>query len=338
MHRMLSTWRRATAVAVASLVTLTVACSTDTEREDDAPADGLLASVDTHYGTVDIPEPEDGDLTVVALGWSDGEAALSLGIKPVAIYDWQGFGEETKGVGPWASDMFGDDDPTLLARSAEDGYDYEKILSLEPDLILNVRAALDDDAYERLSQIAPTVQAPKDTPDFAVDWRTQTEVISEALGKADEGTEKVAELDDRFAAVRDEHPEFDGRTIAVGAKFGDSYGVSLPGDTRLDFYTELGFVPNDGIEDLPNTGGFFADVSNERLDVFDADVAVLFGIGLPVSEVEGDPKIRNLQVVRDGRALFSAPPEGVTAGTVPSLVAALDDTLPQLTITVDKLS
>ena len=61
-----------------------------------------LGTVETMYGPVTVPKPDDGELTVVALGWSDAEVALALGVKPVAVYDWLGFGDETKGVGPWA--------------------------------------------------------------------------------------------------------------------------------------------------------------------------------------------------------------------------------------------
>jgi iron complex transport system substrate-binding protein len=36
----------------------------------------------------------------VALGWSDAETALALGVQPVGASDWLAFGGE--GVGPWA--------------------------------------------------------------------------------------------------------------------------------------------------------------------------------------------------------------------------------------------
>lgn len=127
-----------------------------------AAGSGLPATVDTMFGQVEIPAPADGDLTVVALGWSDAEVALALGVKPVAVYDWQGFGEPNKGVGPWATELFGDVTPTVLANSG-DSLDYEAIQVLEPDLILNTRSGGDQAQYERLSSIAPTVSPPAGT-------------------------------------------------------------------------------------------------------------------------------------------------------------------------------
>ena len=104
---------------------------------------------------------------VVALGWSDGEIALSLGVKPVAIYDWMSFGAATKGVSPWISAEFGAENPTLSAASTGD-FNYQQIKELDPDLILNVRAKADSKVTDSLKAIAPVVAAPADTADFAV--------------------------------------------------------------------------------------------------------------------------------------------------------------------------
>ncbi|MCW5954566.1 MAG: hypothetical protein KIT69_20120, partial [Propionibacteriaceae bacterium] len=92
---------------------------------------GPLATVDTLFGPVEIPQPADGELTVVALGWSDAEIALALGVQPVAVYDWQGFGEANKGVGPWATTLFGETTPAIIANVGDE-LDYETIQTLDP--------------------------------------------------------------------------------------------------------------------------------------------------------------------------------------------------------------
>ncbi|UOE20765.1 iron-siderophore ABC transporter substrate-binding protein [Thermobifida halotolerans] len=330
---------RTLAVGLAALALASAGCAAP-QQEGGGGGTPLLASVDTHFGTVDIPEPDDGELRVVALGWSDGEVALSLGVAPVAIFDWQNFGEENKGVGPWATERFGDVEPELL-ENVDGSVNYEQIQALDPDVILNVRAALDEKTHERLSEIAPTVAPPKDTPDFAVDWRTHTRVVAEALGRTAEGEELIAGLDSRFGELREQHPEFDGVTMASGSKFGDAYGASLPGDSRFDIYGELGFVLNPAIEELPSPNGFYANISVEQVSAFDADVAVLTTIGYPLSALTEDPLIQSLPVVRDGRALLVDPEgdvmRGATAGTVQSIGIALDAVVPDLAAAVDKL-
>ena len=145
------------------------------------------------FGPIEIPAPEDGELTVVALGWSDAEIALALGVQPVGVYDWQSFGEANKGVGPWATELFGDVQPVILANIG-DSLDYETIQSLNPDLILNTRSAGDEPEYNRLSTIAPTVYAPEGTAAFATRWDVQTQQVADALGLTEDGAAMVADV------------------------------------------------------------------------------------------------------------------------------------------------
>ena len=93
-----------------------------------------------------------------------------------------------------------------LIERGDESLNYEQIQSLDPDVILNVRAAFDDQAYERLSEIAPTIQATEGTPDYAVNWRDHTRTIAQGLGKVEEGEAQVAELDEKIADIKDEHP------------------------------------------------------------------------------------------------------------------------------------
>lgn len=331
--------RRLTSIAgVAALALALSACSAATP-EASAPADTLLASVDTHFGRVDIPRPSK-DLRVVALGWSDGEVALSLGVKPVAIYDWQSFGEKNKGVGPWATAEFGDESPVLIPRGDE-SLNYEQIQSFNPDVILNVRNALDDKVYERLSDIAPTVSAPAGTDDWAVKWTEHTAQVATALGKKAEGAALVESLQKRIADLRSENPEFEGVTFVSGSKFGDAYGASLAGDARFDLYNDLGFVQNPAVLALP-AQGFYAPISVEQVAALDAQVGILTTIGYPLQAIKDDALIQSLAMVSEGRAVLADPEgdimSGSSAGTVGGINLVLDSVIPELKAAVAKLS
>ncbi|UED86201.1 ABC transporter substrate-binding protein [Streptomyces profundus] len=332
---------RATAVAAgaAALGLLLTACSSDDDGEGDGATDNaagggeLLASVETTFGTVDIPRPEDGELTVVALGWSDAEAALALGVTPVAVYDWLGFGEEQKGVGPWASELFGAETPEVI-ENVNQALNYEQIQSLEPDLILNTRSANDEEQYERLSSIAPTVSPPADTPAYATPWETQTRLVAEALGREEDGERLVTEVEERIAEAAAEHPEFEGVGAVTGSKFGEAYGASLPGDARFDLLAQLGFELHQPVAELPSSEGFYAPVATEQVEVLDAELAVLFPIGYTLDELLDDPLLQSLQVVRDDRAVFldgeGEISQAFSAASVLSIPLALDGLLPQL--------
>ena len=53
-------------------------------------------TVSTAFGDVTV---EEEPTRVVALGWSDAETALALGVQPVGASDWLAFGGD--GVGAW---------------------------------------------------------------------------------------------------------------------------------------------------------------------------------------------------------------------------------------------
>lgn len=306
---------------------------------------GCVQSETTEYDVISDPEAElNLDLPenpkVVALGWSDGDIALSLGVKPIAIYDWQGFGEEGKGVGEWVVDEFGEDSPEILSAGAEGAFNYQQIKELEPDLILNVRAAEDEAVTNSLKEIAPVVVAPAGSGDFAVNWKVQTELIGNALGKGDEASALVTETEEAQAAIREANPDFEGKTFVYGAKFGEAYGAYLAGDARFDIFAELGFVANPPVTEL-EAAGFFASVPVERVASMDAQVAVFTGIGFTLEQLETDPLLTSLPVTQAGRAIVLAEDDPINvalgAGTPVSLKFALEAIAPRLAEAVGRI-
>lgn len=300
-----------TGIALAAL-TLT-ACSNGTEptTEDptstdsasaSAPAEGGSTVEDTIYGAIEIPAPEDGDLTVVALGWSDAEVALALGVQPVGASDWLGFGADNKGVGPWAVDEYGDVTPTIFEQPGN-GYDYEAIAALDPDVILNTRSQADEDVYNRLSEIAPTVYAPEGTADYGTSWDVQVNQVAQALGAEEEAQTVIESVGAGIEEQAAAHPEFEGVTAVTGTKFGDQYGAYIAGDFRWDLMASLGFTQNPPVLDVEPTG-FYAALSAEQITALDAEVAVFFPIGYTLDEMEADPLLASLDVVKNGRVVW----------------------------------
>ena len=278
------------------------ACGSGGEEKESAKPGGPLATVDTMFGTVEIPRPEDGELTVVALGWSDAETALALGTKPVAVYDWLGFGAKGKAVGPWATELYGDVTPEII-QDQGDAVNYEQIQALDPDLILNTRAAADEKQFKRLSEIAPTVYAPKGTADYGTNWRVQTQLVADALGEPAKGRELVAQVEGKIKDAAAAHPEFQGRSAVSGIKFGEAYGAYIAGDARWDVLAELGFTQKPEVLEL-EPSGFFVNVPVEKAEILDADVTVLFPIGYKLKDLEGDKLIGSLDAVKDERAVL----------------------------------
>ena len=278
---------------------------------------------------------------VVALGWSDGAIALELGVKPVAIYDWMGFGAETKGVGAWDVEKFGEDTPQLISAASQGDFNYQLIEELEPDLILNVRGSSESKVTDRLRQIAPVVVAPAGSGDFAVNWKVQTELIGKALGKGSEAEKLIGDTDAVITRIKAANPQFAGKTFVYGVKFGTAYGAYLAGDARFDVFADLGFVQNPPVTSLQSSG-FFANVPVERVGDLNAQVALLSTIGLPFADLENDQRLNSLSVVRDDRAvrLPETDPavQALSAGTPASLAFALDQVAPKLTAAADRVN
>jgi ABC-type Fe3+-hydroxamate transport system substrate-binding protein len=61
-------------------------------------------------------------------------------------------------VWPWARAALGDSKPTVL--HTDDGFDFEAIAELRPDLIMGVSSGMTEGDYDKLSRLAPTIAHP----------------------------------------------------------------------------------------------------------------------------------------------------------------------------------
>ncbi|ONK09736.1 iron-siderophore ABC transporter substrate-binding protein [Streptomyces sp. MP131-18] len=297
------------------------------EETDDAPsAEGggtFPVEVPTKFGTVTVPEEP---RRVVALGWGDAETALALDVQPVGASDWLAFGGD--GVGPWAEGLY-EESPEIIGTLEPE---YDRISELNPDLILDTKSSGSQERYDQLSRIAPTIGVPDEEADeYKTSWQDQVRLVATALGRATEGEELTAQLEGQFAAVAEEHPEFAGRTVTVGSLYSGGWGAYVRGGGRIEFLEALGFENNPAIQEQA-TEAFSVPVSNERLDLLDADVILMTAIGVEASAIEGDPLYQAVPAVADGRARVMDPEVGepFAANTPLSIPHALDMMLPVL--------
>lgn len=234
---------RITALVAATALTLTVAACSDDDSSDNsstgttaAQEGSFPATVATKFGDVDVKEQP---RKIVALGWGDAEIALDMGAQPIAASDWLSFGGD--GTGPWAQSAY--DNPPELINTLDPS--YEKIAELNPDLILDVKSSGDQERYDKLSAIAPTVGVPDGADAFTVDYDDHVKMIAEALGKPELADEITKKHQDKLAEVRDKHPEWKGKTVSVLAAGTEGWGAYL-GAYGL---TDYGFTENPKIAD-----------------------------------------------------------------------------------------
>jgi iron complex transport system substrate-binding protein len=250
-------------------------------------------TVETAFGDVEIPEEPQ---RVVALGWSDAETALALGVQPVGASDWLAFGGE--GVGPWAEGRY-DEAPEIIETLEPS---LEAVAALQPDLILDTRSPATQERYDALSSIAPTVGQPAGVGPYLTTWQQQLDLVGRALGREEQADELQAEVEQQFTAAAEAHPEFDGTEVAVGAYTSEGFGAYVRGDTRVDFMEALGFTNEPAIQDLAGES-FFVSISEEQVPLLDAPLTVVFPIFVEASQITDNPLWQSLPSVQQGNAL-----------------------------------
>ena len=273
--------RAASAVLALSALLLASACSAGGTDEPAAPAaaegdaaDGAFpVTLDHALGSTTIEEEPE---RVVAWGWGSADAALALGVTPVAI-PFQSYGGDDEGVLPWireAVEAAGDEVPTVLPESGDD-VPFEEIAAADPDVILAQYSGLTEEQYATLSEIAPVVAYP-DQP-WSTPWRDVVTIAGKALGRADDAQAVLEDIDARIAAERAAHPEFEGLTLAATWDTAGVFYVYADEDPRVEFMLDLGFVNAPAVDELETEESpFYFTLSQERLDELQSDVLVAY--------------------------------------------------------------
>lgn len=305
------------AVITAALVLAGCASGSSPKATSTSTADGAFpVSISTGLGTTTVPsQPK----RVVALGWGDAETALELGVQPVGASDWLAFGGD--GVGPWLTGAY-EKSPKII-QTLEPS--YEDILKLKPDLILDVKSSGDKDRYAKLSAIAPTLAIPKGGANYLASTKQQTTMIAKALGKESEGEKLLSGLDSAYAAARKAHPDFAGKTAVVGAYTSDGFGAYASADSRSQFMENLGFTIPKAIDQQAGKA-FSVSLSDENLDLLDADLTLILPIYVDASKAESDPLFKKVPSVEAGHAIVFDDPDVSSAfsmGTTAAIEWAL---------------
>lgn len=295
MHHM----TKLAAALAALLSTLALAaCGTDDDEAPDRSASGGAAgqgfpiTVEHRFGTTEIPrEPA----RVVTVGYTDQDAVLALGVVPVGVgdflggYDWR--------ERPWAQDALGGAEPEVVSGQQ---INFEAVAAQRPDLILAINAGLEQGDYDRLSRIAPTVGQSGNYIDFGMPWEEQTLLVGRALGREDRAREVVADVEAKFERVREDHPEFAGKTAILAYGGPDGYGAYSSQDTRSRFFSDLGFETPKRVDALAGDA-FFAEFSQEQFRLMDQDVVVMYGSR---DDLLQNPVFQRLDAVREDRVIY----------------------------------
>ncbi len=270
--------RLAAALSVAALgVGLLTGCGTETEgkKSDDAPAGTAGAfpvTVEHAFGSTKV---EKAPQRVVSVGYTDDQAILAFGIKPVGMVDQYpnpvGQVPDINTQWPWAKDKWGDTRPEVVMKNGDAGPNFEKIASLRPDLIIAVYSEVDQAAYDKLSKIAPTVGRTKTEKEpFSAPWQDNAVHIAKALGKESEGKELVKGIQDKLDAAKKANPDFADQKAVALSWYKDAVYPFTSTDVRGQLVTGSGFTYQTEIDKVAD-GKFSTQLSPERIDLIDVD-------------------------------------------------------------------
>lgn len=303
----------------------------EADVETNNPGDGVFpVTVEHMFGSSTVEsEPE----RVMTIGFSEQDPVLALGIVPIAVREW--FGEQPYAIWPWALDELGDGTPDVLNMPFGE-IDYEEVAALDPDVIVGTHSGMTADEYERLSQIAPTIAQSGDYPPFGMPWQEQARLIGQALGRADEADALVAGVESAIEAAGEEHPEFEGKTIAWLLPTADGeYSATGPTTPPMRFLATLGLeMPEELAAAIGDASGL--PLSAEQIGMVDADIIIIRVNDAEQREaVVSDPLFSQLPAAQNDHLIVF---EGLTDplygalsfSTVLSLQYALDELVPQL--------
>ena len=197
----------------------------------------------THaFGETTIPGPPK---RVVSAGFTSQDDLLALGVVPVAVTNW--FGDQPFGVWPWAQPKLGNAKPVVL--NLDNGIQVKQIAGLKPDLIVATDAGLDQDTYQKLAAIAPTL-AQSDGDAFFEPWKDQAKAIGQAVYQSGQITSLINGVDKGFTAVADKYPQFKSkRVVLMQGKLHDDNVVATTG-WRTEFLNQMGLTIPESIAPL----------------------------------------------------------------------------------------
>ncbi|MBU3204175.1 ABC transporter substrate-binding protein [Clostridium algidicarnis] len=256
--------------------------------------DGKTKTLSTVNGDIEIPvEPK----KIVVDGYLP--SLLALGIKP---------------VGSTASDLKNVHIQNMVSGievigGEEDGLSPEAILELKPDLIITlIGSGADNDKYEQISKIAPTISIPFGT---YKDVHSELKALGEMLGKEKEAENWLKDYDQRVEASREKIKELieDKETVSILGAYSKGFYVYGNGGYRggQAIYRNLKLTPPETIQkELMDAGETFKQISFEVMKDYAGDY-IFFDESYGGKIDKNNPMLQSLEAVKNDKVFYLDP-------------------------------
>ncbi|MCX7521835.1 iron-siderophore ABC transporter substrate-binding protein [Microbacterium sp. STN6] len=311
---------------------------------NDAAADSSAFPVTIHSALGDATIDK-RPTRVATWGWSSQDAALALGVVPVAMPAFT-YGGNDKGILPWdaeAISTLGGTAPKLLDGGDTGQVPFEQFVAAKPDVILAPYSGITKEDFATLSKIAPVVAYP-DQP-WATSWQDQMTIIGKALGKADAAKKLITKTDADVSALAAKYPVLRDKTfVYASANEADQLNVFRATDPRVQLLNQLGLKNSPSVKALdtdPKAGSYFYQVSYENVGRIDTDILVAYFDNQKAADAfTADPLIAAMPAVKEGRFAPIVGESFVMASSAPTVLSIpwmLDRYVPKLAAAADKV-
>ncbi|MFX4296001.1 MULTISPECIES: ABC transporter substrate-binding protein [Roseobacteraceae] len=265
---------------------------------------------------------------IVSLSFNGLDHWLALGIQPVAYRVW--YGGDARGLWPWAVPVADHLDAIPLRGEIQ----AEQVARLKPHLIDAMYSGLTHAQYKALSRIAPVLPPPPGASDFGASWQQMTHTFAMAVGQPELGLKVTGDLQDRFAEIRNAHPDWAGKTAVIA--WPDGPLIYGPEDARMKILEGLGLRLPQAAQAFAHDGFYFR-LDKELTAPLDADVLVWLDLGGGVSAAQNYPLRHTLNAVAEGREVVTDPTlsAAMSYASPLSIAYALDRLVPLLEQALD---
>lgn len=242
----------------------------------------------------------------VVLGVGTADLVAALGIDAVAV-EANVWGGDEQGYMPWFREyLAGQGRPLPPTVTMYPELDAEKLVSLNPDVIIATQSGLTEENYRLLSGFAPVIAHPHRP------WMTtvneQIDIIAAAFGKQEKAAQIKAQIEAHYAGFRRRHPKLQGKTFAYiysGAR-NPQLSVYAKGEPRVDALYGLGLKMPADLERMSAGKGLWSvDLGLENADRLNgSDIIVTwFNSEEDQQAVEARPLFREIRAVKRGAYL-----------------------------------
>ncbi|MEM0981449.1 MAG: iron-siderophore ABC transporter substrate-binding protein [Cyanobacteria bacterium P01_H01_bin.58] len=203
------------------------------------------------YGETEVPA---NPTRIVALGYFEVEALMSLGFQPIAAPAI--LVDNLLHLPPAENEIVDIGSPSEPS--------LEQIATLNPDLILATKMFTKEDVYPLLSQIAPTVVLDADGQD---DWQKLTQLCAEALGKETEAAQLKVDYEAKLQTLQAQLAQDPSQTQVSVVSFGTGQIITFGNETYIGTVLEAA-----GLARPPKQAeGGMTQISRELLSDIDGD-------------------------------------------------------------------